>query len=393
MVTQKDKVKLVLQKVRAADIEGYLYLRVKVPHQKRYKFKALGQKVPEKFWDAENELVKKGFTGYQKINDAAATKKAEVNRSLEIARLQDTTITAGSIRNILDGSIRNAGSFMQFYQEHINYISTRNKKGEAKVSDAYIDIWNVEFRTLKAYAGEKLRFEDITAQWLEKYESHLAVGVNQQTTLSKKMKRLKQIIYKAMSMEKIAPSAIAGYRFPKYTAPERQYLTLQETENIWDLVETGAIDGTLLSVACFFLLECYAGLRYSDWGKFKIEKLMKEENLRVRTTKTNSPVYLPLKYFPRLKRVLDYIKANEIEPVKTEKTANMYLKVLANAAKIKLNLTTHVGRHTCGTLLGELGYSSKDIAEVLGISEAVAKVYIKQTRKGLLTTLERYGGL
>lgn len=52
-----------------------------------------------------------------------------------------------------------------------------------------------------------------------------------------------------------------------------------------------------------------------------------------------------------------------------------------------------MGRHTCGTLLGEMGYNTSEIAQVLGISVQTAQVYVKHTRQGLENAFNKYGGL
>ena len=61
--------------------------------------------------------------------------------------------------------------------------------------------------------------------------------------------------------------------------------------------------------------------------------------------------------------------------------------------KLGVHLTTHIGRHTCATLLMEMGYSTADVAQVLGISEQTAKTYAKATRQGLENAFRKYGGL
>jgi integrase len=145
-------------------------------------------------------------------------------------------------------------------------------------------------------------------------------------------------------------------------------------------------------IACFFLVECLSGIRFSDWGKFKIETLVKNRNFRVRAQKNKEPIYLPLDKFKRLGRIVDYIAEKELKFDITEQATNRLLKYLGSKIG-KPDLTTHVGRHTCGTLLGEMGYSTRAISEVLGISEKTAKRYVKATRQGLKTEFDRFGGL
>ena len=100
-----------------------------------------------------------------------------------------------------------------------------------------------------------------------------------------------------------------------------------------------------------------------------------------------------MKVFTRLGKVIDYITKHNIRMKVELQVANRELKLLGRELKLKFGLTTHIGRHTCGTLLGEMGYSTRSIADVLGISEMTAKRYVKQTRQSLNYEFESKGGL
>lgn len=388
MVAQKHSVKVVLHKHKASDLEGYLYLRVKVPGEKKYKQKALGYKVPVKLWDAENQKIRRGFPDFEEINMDLDSQRVAFKKWLQSDSEKGKAITEHTLTERLSGKRYSPGSFIAHFEQHIDYLASRQSKG-------YVNHWRVEYRHLVKYAGDRLAFEDITAKWLERYEMELSKDVNPKTTLPTKIKKISELITKAIKRGEMSAQQVAGYKFPTYVSPERNYLTLEETDKIWENIMKGTYSDQpqMLMVAVYFLVECYSGIRFSDWSRFKVEKLMHHDNLKVRAKKNGEPVYLPLKHFPRLKKVLDYISENDIKFSHSMKETNIKLKSVGNLVGLDFELTSHKGRHTCGTLLGELGYAAKDIAEVLGISENTAKIYIKQTRKGLLTTLERYGGL
>lgn len=388
MVTQKQSVKVVLHKHKASDSDGYLYLRVKIPGEKRYKNKALGYKVPIKLWDADNQKLKKGFPDFEEINDELHRQRIAFKKSLDHDSGKGKLITEHYLTEKLAGRKYSPGSFIAHFEQHIDYLASTQSKG-------YVDHWRVEYRRLLKYAGDKLAFEDINGKWLEKYEMELSKEVKKDTTLPTKIKKISELITKAVNRGDMKREQIAGYKFPPYVQPERNYLTLEETDKIWEAIQKGewSDQPKHLMVAVFFLVECYSGIRFSDWSRFKIEKLIHDDSLKVRAKKNGEPVYLPLKHFPRLKKVLDYIKAHDIKFSHSMKETNIKLKSIGNLIGLDFELSSHRGRTTAGTLLGELGYGAKDVAEVLGISENTAKIYIKQTRKGLLTTLERFGGL
>ena len=115
--------------------------------------------------------------------------------------------------------------------------------------------------------------------------------------------------------------------------------------------------------------------------------------LKVRARKNGEPVYLYLDKFVRLARVVEYIEKHNIRFSASEPTTNRILKHIAAHQRLALNLTTHTGRHTFGTFLAALGYSSREIADHMGITEEVAKIYAKNTGMSSRSAQERHGGI
>jgi integrase/recombinase XerD len=393
MVTQKIPIKVYMHKFKASEKQGYIYIRAKIPGQKKYKPKSLGYKIPEEFWDQDNERVKKEYKDAQEINDKINEERVDLRNRLNSTAATGRSVTELVIKDALSSKKYSAGTFIAFFEKHIEFLQSKDQNGKPRVSEGHINHWRSEYNRIVAYAGYNLMFSDVTTEWLQAYEMDVAKSVNRDTTLHIKMKRIRELILKAEKMELMRTSQAAGYKIPPYVAPERNYLTLQETDMIWELLEKNKLEDPLLTIAAFFLVECYSGIRFSDWSRFKVEKLIDHDKFKVRAKKNGEPIYLPLKYFPRLRKVLKYIKDNDLKCPWSEKTTNAELKVLANMLNLEFNLTTHNGRHTCGTLLGELGYAAKDIGEVLGISEQTAKVYLKNTRKALENAGKMYGGL
>jgi len=375
--------KLALVKKYASDIDGYIKVKVYVPDTYKPLYKTTKYKVPEKFWDEENEIVLKGFQDYRLINDQIAKSKNEVEDTFKDDLRRGVLFTKAYIENVLKPKTSD-GEFLEFYHNHIRYRSV-------SCSPDYIEHFMIEKRKFGEYAGLNVLFSDITTTLLEGYEMSLKCAT---TTKNSKMKRLKEVIDKAVAMGKIKTENIAGYTFPSYEAPERPYLTLDETELIANSIYNGEFDynARLKTVACYFLIECYSGIRFSDWGRFSVEKLVKDRSLKVRAKKNGEPVYLPLNVFTRLGKIVDYVRDSKIV-YKLDSETNNLLKIMAIQLKIKKHITTHIGRHTCGTLLGEMGYNDNEIADVLGISPATASTYTKRTRKGLQSAFNRYGGL
>ncbi len=383
-------VKIYLHKKEKKDLDGYIYIKVGIPGVKRYIPRSLGYRIPEAHWNEDDQIVKRSFPDSEFINKQVAAEKERVEDGLKILK-KTGELSKETITILLSGKKGVAGSFLKFYLAHIDYLKTVKK-----LSEGYIGHFEVEYNTLEKFAGESLAFEDISVEFLRRYEAHLVTG-RAKTTLNTKFKRLKEVIDSAIELRKIPAEAIVGFNFPTYEAPDRVYLTLEETDRIADMLHGGKFDddSDIRSTACGFLVECYSGIRFSDWGQFTIEKLIDKDKLKVRTKKTGEPIYLPLHKSPRLKKLVAYIKKNHIKLDIDNHEANSNLRLICLMVRpvITKHVTTHIARHTCATLMLEIGYSDRFVAEILGVSLQTVAVYAKTTRRALNKEYEVLGGL
>ena len=381
-------VKLVLFKKYASDNEGYIKLKVWIPGSRtKFKLKSTKYKVLAQYWLVDEERVKKTCPDAETINREIDREKEELVEVFKDDLKKGKVFTANHIAARLAGN-GNGGSFLKFYEDYIEYLET-------KFTADYITHVRGHLKKLAKFTNNELAFEDINVDFLEKYEvsmAHLA-----KTTMSTVMNRLKEVVDRAIARELISGKELLDYKWPRFAAPRPPYLTLEQTEKLGSLIYSGKLDYAprIKMVACYFLVECYAGIRFSDWPRFEVEQLVHKRNLKVIAHKNGEPIYLPLDTFTRLGKIIDYMKEHRITFDAKEPETNSILKLLAMHEDLKFNikLTTHIGRHTCGTLLGEMGYSTAEIAQVLGISEQTAKIYTERTRKGLEYAFSRHGGL
>ncbi len=406
-------VKLVLNLKHKDDAEGFIIIRISVPGGKPpYVKKSTGIKIAAKLWNAEDEIVRKAHPESGPINKTLRDEVDRIKSLLEIDLKAKKNFSRELLISRLDPKAA-SGDFFIFYKNHIDYLSSKYKEADLKngrqVGDEneYIAHLRGEYDRIVAFSGQDVTFAEIDANFLRQYEMKLSdppkgLRLNNRpvrpvaaTTLHTKMKRLKEIITLAIEMDHMHPKQIAGYKWPTYKKPEKPYLTLAETTALWQRIYKGNYDNdpVMKQVACYFLIECYAGIRFSDWKRFEIETLVEGSNLKVNAKKNGQPVYIPLDKFPRLKNIIDYVIAENITFSLSEGNTNRVLKIIASDLKVNKHLTTHIGRHTCGTLLGEMGWNNSEIAEVLGISEQTAKVYVKNTRQRVRAAANRLGGL
>lgn len=374
--------------------QGTIFLCCAVPGQTNPVRRSTGWKMSADYWDAEESRVKRAHDDYELINDDLSGKMRRLNEGLKKLLSSNKPITKESIAAVLDGKNDADGNFIDFYQYHIDVLAARGAE------KSYIDQFKSQLNVFKRWAGEYVSFSDVDWQYLERYEVHCRQQVIKGQpaalhTVCKKMKRLTEVVNRAVRMGKIEQKNVGAYIVPSRPKVKADHLNYDQLNLLTTrLIDEGYYDhDPILRMVCaYFLVESYSGIRQSDWNNFDIVKHVDVEGMRVKSTqKTDGDLYLPFSIFKGLKRVLDYIRANNIVFDLSQQKTNERLHDIGRDLRLKFKLTTHVGRHTCGTLLGELGYSISFIAQVLAISESTAKVYVKRTSQGLKNEMERVG--
>jgi len=251
--------------------------------------------------------------------------------------------------------------------------------------------WTVEQNHLLNYR-ENLAFADITPVWLTLYHDYqLKTLKHASNTSISAFKWLRIVMSHAKKRGITQYYPFKEWKLPKYEQPVKPYLTYDECIRIQGVLSKDYSD-EIKKVAAFFLVECFAGIRVSDWGKFRIEKLIHDNALKVGATKNGEPVYLSLRDYPILAKVIKYMADNNLNWTEPQQHARTVLKSIAIIANIQKHVTTHTGRHTCATLHLERGFSYEYIAQLLGVSLKIVGTYAKMTRQKLRVESERIGG-
>ncbi len=181
------------------------------------------------------------------------------------------------------------------------------------------------------------------------------------------------------------------YELTSYTPPVKDYLTLEEISKIEEAADNEP-NKWHRQAAIYFLLGVYTGIRVSDWQKFDVDKVVKDNRVLLRATKNKEWVTMPIteglrRNFKRMKKTPLTI---------TEPTLNEKIKLVAKDKKIKKHITTHTARHTFAiTLCAERGISCETCAELMGITvkTCIENYYKVTNRKIDAETLKAWKGL
>lgn len=345
-------------------------------------YKHTGLKLAPEQWGEGK--VKSSVPNFSLHNSKIKQNIAEIEAALLAIELSGDEVTHIRAKAALAGKTE-TGSFFEQSKAMLAEVKTQLSAGTYRR-------YAIEEKALQGYA-HNLTFADVTPVFLTKYYKHmLNVAGKDSNTAINAFKYIRRVFNYARSIGLTELYPFDKYKIPVYKEKGRAYLTKIEIDKIKALLDK-PLDKTTRSVVVYFLLECYSGIRHSDWGKFKIETVLDNENMILRTTKTGTRVTIPVDVYPSLKWVLDYIRDNNITFSLSGEKTNVILKSVAVMADIDKRLTTHIGRHTFAVLLLERGFSRELIAELMGVTTKVVSTYAKYSSSKARTEFERLGGI
>lgn len=161
------------------------------------------------------------------------------------------------------------------------------------------------------------------------------------------------------------------YKVKKVTK-EKHFLSIEEVRVLEKMYESCVLRSSLQNVLEQFLFACYTGLAYADLKNLRYEQIKKVENTwvisGVRQKSTNSrPLNFTIPLIEKAVSMLDLDKKKGVafKAISNQKT-NKYLKEICRFVGINKKVTFHTARHTCGTILINLGVPRHVVQRILG---------------------------
>ncbi len=219
--------------------------------------------------------------------------------------------------------------------------------------------WDNTLLHIIKFHGKKLKFEDITENWIEKFTKYLLINLSQnsaRTYLQKISAALNTAVRQKIILEN-------PYRFlnkPKKEEIEMVYLVKEE---IQEIIDTGFFDDEVKNA---FLFGCYTGLRFSDISLLKWSNI-KNNQIQLTQTKTKGSVYIPLSN--NAENILVKQRSNKEFIFKLSShnsSVNRTLKKLIKKTTIEKEVSFHSSRHTFATLLITSGVNVFTVSKLLG---------------------------
>jgi site-specific recombinase XerD len=223
-------------------------------------------------------------------------------------------------------------------------------------------IKSLEAMIQRDYGKDDISFNELNGEFIRKYEIYLktekALANN---TLVRYMKAFKKVTNLALADEYLKRDPFMGAKY-KQDETNPTFLTKEELETIMNKEFAAE---RLNLVKNVFLFCSFTGLAFIDAKELRPEHLFRDNNgylwirkgrQKIKRNKAICTSNVPL--LSVAQNILESYKDHPVcvskgvcLPVLSNQKVNSYLKEIADFCGIKKNLTTHVARHTFGTMI------------------------------------------
>jgi integrase/recombinase XerD len=214
--------------------------------------------------------------------------------------------------------------------------------------------------------------EDFT-KWLKTKEKKCSHNY-----CNKQVKFLKQVLKHAEDHSIIEKNKLSGIRL-KFKKVNLIFLQEWEVEKVYTYNYRST---EMRAIGDMFVLQCFTGMAYNELTQINeshITRGKEYDYIKIERGKTGVISLIPI--LPIAAEILSRYKFPL--PVISNQKYNEYLKLVADWCEIKIRLTTHVGRKTCGCILLNRGMSIEAVSRILGHST------IRQTQNTYAVVMER----
>ena len=296
--------KIVLKKDKA-NANGEVPLYIRIIQNRQTKFTSLGIYVIP----GENWKVTSKYPNATRVNNLIATKLSEANQLLVSLETSKSSIRNVKVRDIIIG--KHSDSFIVFANEQ---TETAEKRNQVRTAKRYRTIINKLTTYLK---NKDLLFNELTVEFLNKYETHLKQIGNGTNTIHTNMKTIRAILYKAIQEDKFPQEKNPFFKY-KLSLEATYKERLNEDEIIRIINLEVDKDKAIYHAKFMFLLSYYcAGVRVGDMLSFTWGNIFGNE-LKYRMGKTK--VYRSIPLHEKAINILELYKAAKPNPTQNIQT-------------------------------------------------------------------------
>jgi len=361
-----------------------------------------GKNVEPEFWKPENESVDKKCAESFEINKFLSDRNAAFQDYLAKKNILKEPVRIEELKALLKGISIDSSEMTKkkkfpLIEEAFNKYVEMNELKAGSVNNLNMTK-NVigEFISIH-YKRIEPTLVIVDFSFLEKFKKYLREErqrPNNKNTIAKRLKVFNSVIRYAIKHGAEIKNPFEDYKI-EHGKGREVALNKEEYDNLYALPLPVNSCASLKLTKDLFTFSCETALRYSDLMDLKWvhidDKMSSFKKIQV---KTELPVHVPLS--KRAKSLLiKYRHKNPTDeyvfPKVDVQVVNRYLKRLASMAQIEKNLSTHVGRHTFGTLWGTSGkVSAFQLCKLMGHSDiSMTQRYVNLSDNDLTETMQK----
>ncbi len=377
-----------LIKKHRTDVNGQspIYLRVKI-NSKSVDI-SVQRSISIDKWDNTNGIVKGNSKEVKALNKYLFSIKSALYEHYKHLREDGSNVTAKQVRNSYLGITEDTRKkIIEIYKEHNADIK---KLKNIDYSPITIRRYDTSLERLQQYIKARYKrndfyLENINHSFVTRYESFIKTEykISHNTTI-KFLKHLKKVLRIAKANGWMNTDPFVNIKLVEKKT-DRGYLTDIDLEKIMKLkFEVNRLE----EVRDCFIFSCFTGLAHSDLARLTEDSIVIGSDgndwIKIHRKKTDTLSSIPIlsmtrKIIEKYKNHPYCINKNVLIPVKSNQKMNAYLKEIKNLAKIKMELTTHLARHTFATTVTlNNDVPIESVSKMLGHSSlATTKIYAR----------------
>lgn len=357
--------RLVFDRKKTATKKEDALIQIEVLYERKKKYITTGVRVYKDQWNDKMMVINRDDSTV--LNQRISSVKTSIDLYISDLIEKGIEFKWDSFDRFLKGEKRKTTSFLDFIAQRIeerNDIKCSTKKSHRKIIGSLLE------------HGRIVDFADLTRaniadyyQWLmgKKIEKVSSDGTSYIGNMSVAsawgyMKILRTYIHDAIVREIIDKDPSAGIKVKKGDYEQTRWLTEEELHKIEDAEMP---NGSLARVRDLFIFGCYSGLAYSDLMDFNPEKLEKDGDyifIYGRRIKTGQEYVVLI--LPKAKEILEKYEYNL--PKYSNQQYNKRLKLVAKAAGIDKEISSHWARITFGFMALNQGVRIEVVSKAMG---------------------------
>ena len=344
--------------------------QIAVPVKKFGKVNKRLMEITSFFGDKYDELFPKGI---KLSNEKVNRKKAELTNAYKIFTGRKTATESKK-----DSLISFVGSFQARYKNKIGAAHLLHYTGLKNHLEAFQEKMNF-----------RVDFDTIGKDFYIKFTDYLSELGLKPNTIGSHIKRVKRLMNEA-NEDKLTTNN--DHKNREFKVLKEDVDTVYLTENdIKVLYKMEIEQPDYRAIRDIFVLNCYTGLRHSDWSKVSISNIH-DGKLYVKTQKTNEPVIIPVK--PLVSEIIKKYKTIQVPPLQKTNDGIRFIGILAQGKKLGngdlkkwLKIRTHTARRSFATNAYLAGIPMRDIMQITG--HRTTESFLKYIRVTKLETAEK----